>query len=288
MLWPVLALLTASCESMKDLFGKKSLGRVDEYMVAWALRFFALPFLLPLLFVIDIPTLGSEFWPALVVDGSLNVVAALLYMRALKISDLSLTVPLVTFTPLFLLVTSPLIVGEFPSPYGLAGIALIVAGSYTLNIRQRHAGFLAPMRALLRDRGPRLMLVVAAIFSITANVDKIGVQNSSPLFWSITLSAFMTLSLFPLMLLRSRSGAVELRENLRGLVLIGLFSALTTIFQMTAIQLTLVAYVIAIKRTSAIFSVLLGHLVLREQGLRERLAGATLMVAGVLLITLSS
>ena len=56
---------------------------------------------------------------------------------------------------------------------------------------------------------------------------------------------------------------------------------------MMAINLTLVAYVIAIKRTSAIMSSLFGFWLFKEKGIKERLLGVVLMVLGVILITLS-
>lgn len=173
MLWFIFSFFTAFFESLKDVFSKKSLKNVDEYVVSWALRFFALPFLIPLLFFVDIPSLDNQFWTALLVSGSLNVIATILYMKAIKHSDLSITVPMVTFTPLFLLFTSPLIVGEFPSFFGLIGVLLIVLGSYTLNIKQRHEGYLVPFKALLKETGPKLMLLVAFIWSITSNFDKV-------------------------------------------------------------------------------------------------------------------
>ena len=58
------------------------------------------------------------------------------------------------------------------------------------------------------------------------------------------------------------------------------------ILQMLAVSLTLVAHVIAIKRTSTIMSVLWGFLIFKEAGIKERLPGAGIMVVGVLLISL--
>jgi uncharacterized membrane protein len=283
MVWLILALLTAFFESMKDVFSKKSLKNIDEYAVAWALRFFALPFVLPLLLFIEIPKLGSSFWMALFVSGTLNLITTLLYMKAIKLSDLSITVPMVTFTPLFLLATSPLIVNEFPNVFGIIGIALIVAGSYVLNISKKQSGYFAPFKALLREKGPRLMLGVAFLWSITANFDKVGILNSSPLFWVVSINVFIALLLTPLMLYKSK---VKL-SNVRALVPVGLFSGLTHITQMSALSLTLVAYVISIKRTSTIMSVLWGYLIFKEKGIKERLAGTAIMVVGVLFIALS-
>jgi uncharacterized membrane protein len=252
------------------------------------LRFFALPFLIPLLFFIEIPLIGERFWTALVIGGGLNVVTTILYMKAIKSSDLSITIPMVAFTPLFLLTTSPLILGEFPSIFGLIGVFLIVTGSYVLNIRERNKGYMFPFRALLREKGPKLMLAVAFIWSITSNFDKIGILNSSPLFWVIAVNTFVVLLLFPIMLHKSNRKAVQNAESLKALFPIGFFSALTLIFQMTAISLTLVVYVISIKRISAVMSVVWGHLIFKEKGLKERLLGALIMIWGVLLITLAN
>jgi len=287
MIWFIFAILTAFFESLKDVFSKKNLKNIDEYIVSLSLRLFALPFLIPLLFFIEIPSLGNQFWIALLIGGSLNVITTILYMKAIKYSDLSITVPMVTFTPLFLLMTSPLIVGEFPNFIGLIGVLLIVFGSYTLNIKQRHEGYFTPFKALLKERGPKLMLLVAFIWSITSNFDKIGVRNSSPIFWVIAINVFITLVIFPIMLYKSQRSIQQISTSYKTLLPIGLFGALTLIFQMTAINLTLVAYVISIKRTSAIMSVLFGYLIFKEKGIKERLLGATIMVIGVLFITLS-
>ena len=287
MFWFPLAFLTALFASLKDVFSKKNLKDIDEYVVSWSLRFFALPFLVLPLFFVKMPSLGNRFWMALFIGGSLNVIATILYMKAIKYSDLSIAVPMVTFTPLFLLMTSPLILGEFPNLLGLIGVILIVLGSYTLNIKRRHEGYFVPFKALLREKGPKLMLLVAFIWSITSNFDKIGVQNSSPIFWPIGVNIFMTLVMFPIMLYKSPASLGQISTSYKSLFPIGLFSALSLIFQMAAINLTLVAYVISVKRTSAIMSVLFGYLIFKERGIKERLIGVTIMIIGVLLIVLS-
>lgn len=287
MMWFFFASFVALFESMKDVFSKKSLGgirNVDEYVAAWAFRFFALAFLLPMLFFIEIPPVGEGFFYALIVSGTLNVATTILYMKAIKASDLSLTMPMVTFTPMFLLVTSPLIVGEFPGFFGIAGILMIVLGAYALNIKKMHDGFFEPFYALLSESGPRMMLIVAFLWSISSNFDKIGVVNSSPIFWTIAVDGFIAVLLFPVMIVFSRNWGGQVNRNLKTLVPIGIFSALGLAFQMTAISMTLVAYVIAIKRMSALLSVVMGALFFGEKDVRDRLAGAVIMIAGVILI----
>src|SRR5512133_467897 len=64
----------------------------------------------------------------------------------------------------------------------------------------RFDAMMAPFRALLSHRGPRMMLAVALIFSITSNLDKLGVERSSPVFWSLAVSVMITLILTPTLL----------------------------------------------------------------------------------------
>lgn len=286
-MWLPLALLTAIFESGKDIFSKKGLtAGADIYIMAWAWRLLALPFLLPLLPAALPVKLGAAFWPALVVGAGLNILAALLYMEAIRASDLSLSVPLVTFTPLFLLVTSPLLLREIPDLSGIFGVLLIVSGAYLLNIAKLHDGPAAPLRALFKERGARLMLLVALIWSLTANIDKIGLQNSSPLLWATAINAAIALGMLPLVLLRVRRPQVSRQWPWRWLLLVGLCGGLTTLCQMLAISLTQVPYVIAVKRLSILFTALYGLLLLREKGLRERLTGTLVMLAGVIVLAL--
>ncbi|WP_429221579.1 EamA family transporter [Methanobacterium oryzae] len=281
------ATLSAFFESMKEVFSKKGLKDVDEYIITWAFGFFALPFLaLPLVFF-KTPNLGSAFWLALIIGGILNLLATVFHMKSIKKSDLSVTVPLMAFTPLFLLITAPLIIGEYPTLLGIIGVVLIVIGSYVLNFNDKEKGYLTPFKAMLEEHGPRLMLVAAFLLSLSSTVDKIGVLNSSPIFWAFSVHIFTTLTLAPILLYEIENHLKISSTELKILISIGIFSALSIIFQMTAISLTLVAYVIAIKRTSIVISVLLGHFIFKEIDIKERLLGASIMIIGVILITLS-
>jgi uncharacterized membrane protein len=286
MTWFIFAILTALFRSLTDVAGKIGLKNMDEYIVAWSLFIFEIPFIGILLLFTEIPEVTPKFWLALLIGGGLNVFTNLIYMRAIKLSDLSITIPLITFTPLFMLLTSPLILGEFPNIYGIIGIILIVSGSYILNFKEKSKGYLAPFKALLKEKGPRLMLLVAFIWSITANFDKIGIQNSSVFFWPVAVNAFIAVGFIPVILTRSKGKLKQIKTNYKTLVPIGFLHGIMIVVQMVAVSMTLVAYVISIKRTSAVLSVVFGSLFFKEKGLKERLVGSLIMIAGVVFITL--
>ena len=297
-MWLFFASLTAFFEACKDATGKQSLKSLDEYSVLFSFMAVGVVLLLPVLLISGVPPLLPGFWVALLIGGSLNILAFTLYVRALKLADLSLTVPLVTLTPLFLLVTSPLIVQEWPTWADGIGVVMLVIGSYVLNLRSPtscvpHSPALplpsppniwSPLLAMARNPGSRLMLCVAFIWSITSNFDKIGVVNSSPLCWAFALFTVIAAGMVPFVL---RRGLKPLVAQWQLLVVTGGFNAIAITFQMLALTLAPVAQVIAVKRMSALLSVLFGHFFFGEKGLRERLLGAAIMVAGVVVMSLS-
>lgn len=286
MIWVAFASLTAFFESLKDVWSKRSLAHTDEYLTIWALVFFTSLTLLPALWLSEPPPLGDRFGLALFASSSINVLATLLYVRALKVSDLSLVAPFVTFTPLFLLVTAPLVVGEQPTRFDILGVLLLVAGAYTLNLKERDRGYFAPLRSLLARPGPRLMLGVAFLWSFSSTFDKMGVRNSSPIFWAASLFATLTLAFTPIVLIKSRRQLLAFPSSALSLAPMGIFQGIAVFFQMQALALTAVTHVISIKRTSALFGVLWGAWIFQERGTRERGIGATIMLLGVLAIVL--
>ncbi len=284
MIWFFLACATALTQAVKDAFLKKSLAATDAGLAMLVYTASASVFLWLAAGCGPAPCLGASFWPLLAVAGALGGLTYWLYGRALKRGDLSLTLPMLAFTPLFLLATSPLTVGEFPEPGGIAGIVLVVAGAYVLNLRERRHGLLGPVRALVRNPGSRLMLLVAAIWSVGANLDKLGLTASSPALWGAAVYTATSLALVPAVAMRPRQVLRQLSGWPWPLLVAGLLEAVGIYCQMRALPLTQVSYVIAVKRLSIVFGVVLGAFVFREPDLGHRLPGALLMVAGVFFI----
>lgn len=107
--------------SVKFLYSKKLALHLNEYLLAFFTSLVAVLLLTPLVAYLGTPVIGDGFLPALLIAGTINVITAVLILKALKITDVSLIVPLLSLSPLLLLVTSPFLVHEFPSAMGLAG-----------------------------------------------------------------------------------------------------------------------------------------------------------------------
>ena len=85
-----------------------------------------------------------------------EVAALFCYLRAIQVSPLSLTMPFMAFTPLFVIGTGWLFLDELPSVAGMSGVVLVVAGAYALNLHQVRRGWAAPMLAVTREKGSLL------------------------------------------------------------------------------------------------------------------------------------
>jgi uncharacterized membrane protein len=283
-MWIPLAFGVALFDSLKNVLAKYTLKNIDEYIVAWSNSFFSAIFLIPILFI-GLPEIKPMFFLGLIVSGTLNIAALVFFMKSIKSGDLSNTVPLTTLSPLLLLITSPLIVGEFPSFQGILGMISIVIGAYLLNIKKGESDLLGPFKSILKEKGPRYMLIVVLIWAISANFDKIGVVNSSPLFYSFAVQAYIGILMLIFVVPRFKQKPEIFQTNFKALVGVGFLSTLTIICHMLAISMTIVPYVISIKRTNSILSVIFGRIFFKEGYLRERLVAAILMFIGVLLIT---
>lgn len=284
--WIVYSLLTALFKAVEDLAGKQALVRGAEPLsLAIVTRAVALPVLG--LWLLADEMLQRVEWESfvvwLVVGGTLNALITVLYFHAIEKGEVSQVVPLTALTPVFLLITSPVMLQEVVSAVGAAGVLLVVAGVYMLFLGEGN-GLLAPLREIGRRGSARLMLLIAVLWSITSNIDKLGIRASSPALWAFAINAYIFLILQGYWL--TRWGRSIFRFD-RWVIVAGVFSALMITFHMLALTVTYVPYLIAVKRTSVVFTALGGVLLFGEGGGWRRVMGAVLACSGVLLLYLS-
>ncbi len=287
-MWIPIALISAFGWATSDAFVKAAYRRcqLNEYFVIWIRYLFSLPFILIPFLKIQIPHLDTEFFLWHIVWIPLETLALYLYVRAISLSEISISLPFLSFTPLFLIFSGYVIIGERVSSGAGAGILLIVAGSYLMGIRNLRRGIFEPLKNVMRNRGVRLIILVAFLYSITSIAGKMLVLHSDPVFFSFYYTVVMNIVL----VIPGLRGAKQSQWKpcWKYLIFAGLFYAIMTLAHMTAIRMTLVSYMIAIKRLSGVISVFYGWLFFKEKEIPERFVGSMLMVLGAILITLSS
>jgi drug/metabolite transporter (DMT)-like permease len=288
--WLPLTLLCAFSLASADALSKSLTDYTAQELVV--VRFGASAVILsPLLMVYPVPSIAPAFWGWIAVLLPLEIAAMQLYMRAIQDSSLAVTLPYLAFTPVFVVATGYLILGEQVTWTGLGGICLVVSGAWLLNLRTSGIGngpwrWWMPLRAIIQERGSRLMLAVALIYSMTSAMGKAALQHVTVAFFGpfyFCLLGATTLIIFSLA--RPRTITVLWRRPGRNLLL-GALMAVMIISHFAALQQVEVAYMIAVKRTSMLFGILYGALLFREARLGWNLLAGSIMVSGVALIAL--
>lgn len=294
------ALGTAAAKSVTDISTKSASTTMKAQAVnaiAWSIAAAIVTALLlvryPALVTQPVATFAAlikpGFWWILISGGVLNAIAVYFYTRAFQLSDASLVAPMMLLTPVFMLATSPLMLGESVPLAGVAGIGFAVAGARLLGKHGSggNAGFLAPFRVLAEDRGVRSMLVTVTVWSVSANLDKMGVMASTPLTWGASISAMVAMFSLIFWVALPRGGASKGAVRAWPVAAVGGGVAVQAVLQNIALTLLLAPYVIALKRTSAVMTVLASGALFRE-ATSNRLAGALIMMLGSVLMIFAS
>jgi len=288
MFWFVFAVCGAFLDATYYMSIKKILSNnaINRYALASGvfLSAFIVLFLISLLK--GIPEIGSFFYSSVVLTGVLNFVAVILYFKALQITDLSLSVPMLSFTPIFLIFTSFIMLNEVPSVFGVVGIFLIVMGSYILNTSGNSRKLLDPVKRMIRTKGIFFMLVVAFLYSLSSNFDKLVVKNSDSFFGHAIVFLFIGSLMTGFSLVKRVNFRLEFGKYFHKFFLTGLILASVAVSINIAYTMQIVPYVISLKRLNILFSVIYGGLIFKEKHMSIRVVGTLIMLVGVFFIVL--
>jgi drug/metabolite transporter (DMT)-like permease len=221
----------------------------------------------------------------LLLEVAMMTLGLWLYFRALQVSPLSVCVPFLAFTPVFLIFTGVLR-HEWPSLLKSLGVILVVAGSLAMHWRQFAVSRLSPLRAVIGEKGSRYMLGVAFIFAIANPLEKKLVLMSDPYLHAFAFSVGMCWSFFLLALLLRHDLEAALKGNVTQLTLAGACDGVSLVLLFASYNFITVAIAVSIKSAGIVLAVFCGYLFFRERGIGDKAIAASVMFAGVLLLYL--
>lgn len=235
----------------------------------------------PLLLLAGPPAAASS--PHLVASILIHVVYFVLVGLTLRGADLGIVYPLTRGTaPLGVALGSLVLVGEGMPPAGWAGVLVLSAGIIAV-------GSDAVLGRGLDRRSAALVALNAAVIVGYTIVDGAGVRLSgNPVGYIAALMLGTGVALYPVAAWLSAGAIVgEFRAGW-GFGLIG-GAMLTASYGIALWAMTLapIAAVSAARETSVLFAALLGTLLLGERLGKARLAGAALIVCGLVLLRLA-
>jgi drug/metabolite transporter (DMT)-like permease len=257
----------------------------DKQAFLWLIHLPTLVLILPFFLASPAHPIPRIGWAMIVASAILHVFYSMSLGAAYSGGDLSLVYPLARSAPVFVPIWAVWWLGERPTALGAGGIALVVAGAYLLGIepgRTRRAW--EPLLAL-RRRDVQWAWVTALLISLYHITDKVGVATVSPLRFQYLMVA-IRFALYSVAILpwKGRLLIAEARAQWRSLIAVSLLQFLAYQLVLTAMTMSPVSYVAAVRQTSVLLAVLTGSLVLREGHLWLRMAAGSAITLGVVII----
>lgn len=259
----------------------KNAPKIHPVTVAAGRIFFSLPVLWAIALYKGIPAVDWRIAYVFIFSPPIEVVALVLYMRALQISPMYRTLPFLAFTPLLLILTSWIMVGEKVTVWGSLGIVCVVLGTYSLYFKPGQY-VLEPLKAIISDKGSLFMLAVAFLYSITANFGKMGVLYSSPSFFGAVYFTILAIILIIWSMLADDVKHIFTKD----ILLIGITQGIMISFHMIALEIAPVSYMISVKRSSMLFGIIFGAVFFGEKNVLQHSISALVILAGIGLISI--
>jgi drug/metabolite transporter (DMT)-like permease len=204
--------------------------------------------------------------------------------RAYRHGDFSRVYPMarglgVALVPL---VALPLF-GERLSWLGSLGVGLVVLGIVTLGAMPVATTSVA--RA--SGAGTFWALVTGLTIAAYSLVDKAGVARLHPMPYIALMGACLSVVLAPVVLADRPALGREWRRHWRTILVASAMNLTSYLLVLFAFRLSKVGYVVAARELSILFSAFIGSLWLGEGRLAPRLAGASVVLAGVVCVALA-
>jgi len=232
--------------------------------------------------IVERPVFEARHWLALAATSVLHLLYSLSLQTGYRHSDLSVVYPIARGTgPLLSFIGAALLLGETPTVRSVAGLLLIVAGILLV------AGIVGHHR-----RAPAVgvfygLLTGVLIAAYTLNDGwAVKVLLISPFLVDFTGNLFRMVVLAP-RAWRDRAGvALEARKYRRAVIVVSVLGPLGYILVLFAMRMAPVSHVAPARELSTLVGAWFGSRLLREDSGPWRIAGAALIVAGVVSLAL--
>jgi len=286
-MWVIFALGSALAQVLRNMTMKRIGHALDDTINVWGRFALIIPFTAVGVAMRGVPPVKEGFWLLCIAFAVSQIIATLSLSRALKLSDISLVTTLWKLSLIFLVVWGYFTLDEEPSPLGLVGILLSVAGVYLLNISKSRVSLWAPLLALFQDRGQLWTIASAMFFAPCVILIKQMALFSDPYYASMMGYLVGTVLLTPYTIYRSGSNFKLIGRYWKDFAAMGLFASLSTVLGATAYTMTLSSYVESVKQVEILLALGIGHLVFHE-GARVKAIwpGSVVMLVGVVMVRL--
>lgn len=282
----LITLLSSLCWALFDVTRKQLTKDIPTSTLAVLLIGGQIPFYLIWALGDDSIRYSSEY----ITPGLLCILSNLFgnigFLLAIKMSQMSLSIPMLTLTPAFSALISYFAMDESLSVKQIIGISLIVLGSLSIQgaalfrfLRTKHS-------KEARDNyiGILLMTFVALSWSFTATLDKISIGIVSPSIHALSQCVGLSLAiLIYLYWRRMHTSIFKIHRKNILIYFLALFAGVAALSsQLLALQNMYVGLFEASKRSAGIiFSIILGYAFFKEEIKSSKIISCGVIAFGV-------
>ncbi len=288
MTWFGVAFLSAVCSACAAVAQKKILFSMSALQFSFAVSVVVALCSATTAFWISFTEVSAAALGVIAVKSVLSGLAFLLVMIALETNPISNALPLLGLTPAVTAVLAFPLLGEVLRGWEMAGIFLMVVGTYVLEYRPGHS-----IREILgapwRERSHYPIVGALLLFGISSVLDRklvAGMQVSPALVLVYQHAIYCAMYAGMLAWRHERFGIVvgKARSVFLLILLVAGFTIAYRYLQLVATASAPAALVLAVKRTSILLAALFGGRLFHEERLTQRLVGATIIVTAGFLI----
>lgn len=276
MLWIIYAIISAISDGTRDFLNRVVMIKEDPYVYAFVENFLTALLFIPVFLTAKAPTnnisylfilISSLIWTAIVIISNYSY----------KYTEVSLRAPISQVRVLFLLLMSILFLSEKLTISKGIGTLLIFSGMIILRFKKGKMD--------LKHKGIQLTILTAFLVALVAIFEKLALGNASPEFISffVYLIPAFIFSLF--MIKKKKEFKSIIKNQYKVVLLASLLGAVFYYLSLKAYALIDVSSAFPIIKTSAIVTVLLGIIVLKEkQNMLRKIIATLIILAGIAVI----
>lgn len=290
-MWIFWALFSAVLVASRRPFEKKVMNELHHFAYGFLVQCVSLPILAVIVILngklLNPFNLSIRFWlPVIIVSVGFYPLNTFLYKQAIKNSELSKVLPLQSLWPVFSLLLAWLTIGEVPSTIATAGVILTVLSIYALGLKGRRLHH--PLQPFREDSSSRAMLAGVLLVTFVSILDKIAIQASNPLFYSLASSIGAMLTLFVAMKISKQRITASMIPLAKKMSAIGTLQGTTYATYLLAVASGPIAYVSALRSTNILMGSILGMIIFNEKLTKPKVVSFLLIIVGAILLTFGS
>ena len=219
---------------------------------------------------------NSSYFIYLGLISLLNIISLYLFLNALKNEEISICIPLLSYSPLFSLLFSKYLLNENLSSYQYFGIFIIFFGSFVMFTKSlRIKDLLISPFSLIKNKGAQKIILVTIIWSLIPVLDKKSLMYIDIFFHGFLQSSMALLFLFFFIKTPNFKDFINFnKKQLYFVIFLITFSFLATLVQFEALKVNLVPILEVFKRaTGILLALFFGYFFFKEQiGLKKVLS----------------